>query len=86
MSKPTLLAALILVTGCATNDEIALRQHAEDHRQCIKYGFRPITDGYARCRMAADEKRRTARDVLTQQAQQDRSTPAPAMKSPARTN
>jgi hypothetical protein len=86
MSKSALLAALILVAGCATNDDIAARQHAEDHRECIKHGFKPVTDGYARCRMAADEKRRIGRDVLTQQAQQDRATPAPVLRAPMPTN
>lgn len=43
------LVALALA-GCAAD---------VDNANCQRYGFEPGTDGYANCRMVADQNRRT---------------------------
>lgn len=59
MQRPvfiTLLAALTILPACQSLSPEAVR--ARDEQKCQSYGFRPATDGMAKCLLDIDMDRR----------------------------
>jgi hypothetical protein len=51
-------AFLLVLCACATPEELAAENVAEDHAACTSYGFQQGTDPYRNCRMELDQRRK----------------------------
>jgi hypothetical protein len=63
--KKTLLL-LILLTACATPEQIAEQkrlQDEQDYNTCVDYGFRPHSDGFRNCLLQLDLARQQRREM-----------------------
>ena len=60
MRRIILSMVVLLVGGCAIDEEMARQRAAVDHAKCIEYGFTRGTQAYAECRMTLDQTRAQA--------------------------
>lgn len=54
------ILSLLLLSACASKQEIAAaqaRQDAADSQECIQLGFKPATEAYGNCRLRVKEMR-----------------------------
>jgi hypothetical protein len=62
--------ALILMTGCVTDEEAASQQAVSDDAKCQSYGAKPGTDPYIQCRVALGQQQMQADQARKQRALQ----------------
>ena len=51
-----LTAVVILIAGCASQEQKAAQQAAAEDAQCQSYGARPGTDAYIQCRLSLSQQ------------------------------
>jgi hypothetical protein len=83
-----LTALLTLLAGCATHEQKAAEQAANDDTQCQSYGAKPATDPYIQCRVSLSQQHAQADQARKQraiQALQNYQSPTSAQPMPVNT-
>ncbi len=83
-----LTAVLTLIAGCASQEQKAAQQSANEDAQCQSYGARPGTDPYIQYRVTLSQQRAQADQARKQraiQALQNYQAPQSAQRMPVNT-